>query len=145
MTKVMEIVKLKQEIREREIELKKASSSYNVQQFLRSEIGEDARESFVVIGLNVKKEVNMYSVVFTGSLSTSVAAPRDVMQRLLLSNSDSFIIGHNHPSGDVTPSGKDREVTKKMKEAGEFLGILLLDHIIVSTRGYYSFLEEGEL
>lgn len=67
------------------------------------------------------------------------------MKSAILSNSNSMIFLHNHPSGDPTPSDEDKTITQRLKEAGELLGIRVLDHIVVGSEKYYSFKEEGDL
>lgn len=105
---------------------------------------EQPREIFVMFALNTKNEIIGAFEVFKGSLNASIVHPREVFQRLLLSNAASFVVAHNHPSGNTTPSREDIEVTKRLKESGELLGIQLLDHLIVGTN-YMSLKERGYL
>ena len=70
-----------------------------------------------------------------GSLNASIVHPREVMKCAILNNAASIIVGHNHPSGDPTPSREDIEVTKRLAEAGKILGIDVLDHVIVTYTG----------
>jgi len=84
--------------------------------------------------------------VSIGSLDASIVHPREVYKVAILANSSSIIVCHNHPSGDPTPSREDINVTKMLKEAGELLGIPVLDHIIVGSEGaYYSLKERGDM
>lgn len=101
------------------------------------------REVFVAIYLNTKNEPNSVEKISTGSLNISIVHPREVMKMAILSNSNSMIFLHNHPSGNPTPSLEDRNITERLKEAGELLGIRVLDHIVVGDGKYYSFKEEG--
>ena len=71
--------------------------------------------------------------------------PREVFSDALVDRACAIIVAHNHPSGDLTPSQSDVEVTKQLKSSGDLIGIKLLDHIIFSQRGYYSFQEQGKL
>lgn len=107
------------------------------------------REVFVAIYLNTKNEPNSVEVISTGSLNASIVHPREVMKTAILSNSNSMIFStiylHNHPSGNPTPSLEDKNITQRLKEAGELLGIKVLDHIVVGDDEYYSFKEEGLL
>ena len=82
-------------------------------------------------------------VVSVGLVNRTIVHPREVFADPLKDRAAAVICCHNHPSGNTTPSPEDREVTKTLKEAGETLGIQLLDHIIFSDRGYFSFLEQG--
>lgn len=78
-----------------------------------------------------------------GTGNCSLLQPREVFIRLLLAGASSFVIVHNHPSGDCTPSMEDMKVTRAMKEIGEMMGIPMLDHIIAGKPGYYSFRASG--
>jgi len=100
------------------------------------------REQFVVCGLDAKHAVIGINVVSVGSLSLSIVHPREVFKALILMNAAAWLCAHNHPSGDVTPSQEDRVLTKRLREAGELLGITLLDHLILGDR-CYSFADQG--
>lgn len=100
------------------------------------------REELIVACLNAKNEVNSVNVVSVGSLSSSIVHPREVFKTAILSNAASIVMIHNHPSGDVTPSKEDKEITLRIKESGTILGICLLDHIIIGDDKYYSFKED---
>jgi DNA repair protein RadC len=82
--------------------------------------------------------------VSVGSLNQSIVHPRELFKTALLSSAAAIILVHNHPSGDPTPSREDIEITRRLKEAGEILGVKLLDHIIVGS-SYLSFTERGLL
>ena len=102
------------------------------------------RESFVVVALNAKNEPTHIEVVSTGSLTASIVHPREVFKMAILANAHGVVCVHNHPSGDPRPSEEDRKITKRLKEAGELLGIPLIDHIIIGELNkFYSFKEEG--
>jgi len=103
------------------------------------------QEHFITISLNGANEVMNIRVVTIGLIDKSHVHPREVFADVLMERASSLIVAHNHPSGSLTPSREDMAVTKQLKEAGDLLGIKLLDHIIFSHRGYYSFLEHGEL
>ena len=78
-----------------------------------------------------------------GSVSGTVVDPKLVFSVALKSMASFIILGHNHPSGNLKPSNADIDLTKKLKEGGKLLDLLILDHIILSRRGYYSFVDEG--
>ncbi len=80
-----------------------------------------------------------------GLVNKTQVHPREVFADPLTDRAAAIIIAHNHPTGNVTPSKDDVEITRGLKTAGETLGIRVLDHIIFSRRGYYSFLENNEL
>ena len=103
------------------------------------------QEHFISISLNGANEVMAIRVVTIGLIDKSHVHPREVFADILMERASSVIVAHNHPSGSLTPSREDLAVTRQLKEAAELLGIKLLDHIIFSHRGYYSFLEHGDL
>lgn len=100
-------------------------------------------ETFVIIALNQANKVLGFYKLSSGGIDMVACDPRMVFQFALLSNATSLIIAHNHPSGSLKPSREDEEMTHKIKSAGSFLSIKLLDHVIVTSEGYYSFAEEG--
>lgn len=102
------------------------------------------REQLIVICLNTKNEPTAIHTVSIGSLNSSIVHPREVFKPAILSNSAAIIISHNHPSGCPDPSLEDINITKRIKEAGEILGIKLLDHIIIGdNNNYISIKEKG--
>jgi DNA repair protein RadC len=100
-------------------------------------------EQFKVLFLNRANKVLGAFEVSTGGISGTVADPRVIFVAALKSNSSSIIISHNHPSQNLKPSRQDEELTQKIKQAGQLLDIKLLDHVIVSKEGYFSFADEG--
>lgn len=103
------------------------------------------KEQFIVILLNSKNKVLDTEVISEGSLTGSIVHPREVFQPAILKHAAAIVVAHNHPSGDPYPSSEDRNITKKLVEAGNTLGIPVLDHIIIGDGVYYSFQEEGAL
>ncbi|WP_075809133.1 JAB domain-containing protein [Paraclostridium sordellii] len=100
------------------------------------------REKFLVACFNTKNEPVNISVVSVGTLNSSLVHPREVMKTAILSNSNSIMIAHNHPSGSLEPSTEDKNITQRLIKACEILGIKLLDHIIIgSNNSYFSFKE----
>jgi len=105
------------------------------------------KEHFKVIMLNVKNKVIAIETISIGSLNTSIVHPREVFKAAIERSSSSIILVHNHPSGDPTPSREDIEVTKRLVEGGNILGIKVLDHVIIGDgrgislkeKGYYEF------
>lgn len=93
------------------------------------------REHFVVIYLNRKGSVTAANVVSIGGLHSSIVHPREVFKPAILTSSSSMILVHNHPSGDPTPSHEDIELTRRLINAGDILGIKVLDHIIIGANG----------
>ncbi len=101
------------------------------------------REQFLVAGLDAKHRLIGVNIASLGSLTVSIVHPREVFKPLILMNAAAFLCAHNHPSGDPTPSPEDRALTKRLREAGELLGIPLLEHLIVGEERVYSFAAHG--
>ena len=102
-------------------------------------------EQFKVIFLNKTNKVLGIYEVSTGGITGTVADPRVIFAAALKANATAIIISHNHPSGNLKPSKQDEDLTQKIKYAGEFLEIKLLDHVVVTNEGYFSFSDEGLL
>ena len=111
------------------------------------EIHLEAEEVFIMVTVDTKHRVTGIFEVSRGSLNSSLVHPREVFKRALLMNAAGIFVAHNHPSGDVTPSKDDAVTTRQLKEAGEVLGVSLLDHMIIgdTSEKYYSFAEAGIL
>lgn len=103
-------------------------------------------EVFGVICLSTKHDVLGYHEVSRGTLDSTVVHPREVFKAAVMENAASVIVGHNHPSGDVTPSPEDVLLTRRLATAGQVLGIDLLDHVVIGANGrYYSFRAAGSM
>ena len=113
-----------------------------VAQYLRRRIRDDAREHFVAIYLDGRHRPIGDSVVSVGTATASLVHPREVFQPAIGIGACALLIGHNHPSGDVTPSAEDLEVTKRLAEAGRVLGVTLLDHIVWARSGGFQSIRE---
>ena len=100
------------------------------------------KEHFVVLYLNARNQLIRKETVSIGTLNANIVHPREVFQPAVVASAASIILVHNHPSGDTSPSRDDIELTKRMLSAGEMMGIDVLDHVIVSDRGYVSFKEK---
>ena len=105
----------------------------------------DFVEEFKVLLLNRANRVIGVANISTGGVSGTVADPKIIYVAALKANSSSIIISHNHPSGQLKPSRSDEELTQKIKKAGSFLDILVLDHLILTNEAYFSFADEGLL
>lgn len=103
----------------------------------------DHVEEFLILCLNRANRVLGWAKVSQGGLSGTVADPKVIFQIALKSNACSIIIAHNHPSGNLTPSEADIHLTRKLKEAGTLLDLPVLDHLIISSEGFYSFADDG--
>ena len=109
---------------------------------LQKKIASSDREIFVVLCLDKKGYITTYHEAHIGTLNQSLIHPREIFKSAILSNASSIIVGHNHPSGDVTPSNSDLKVTKTLVETGKILDIAVLDHIIVSVKDAISLREK---
>ncbi|MEK7331062.1 MAG: JAB domain-containing protein, partial [Candidatus Eisenbacteria bacterium] len=97
------------------------------------------REHFVVLLLNARHELQCRETVSIGSLNASIVHPREVFLPAILHSAASVVLVHNHPSGDPEPSEEDLSITRRLVEVGELVGIGVLDHVIVASRGSVSF------
>ncbi len=105
----------------------------------------ETREHFLALHVDSKNRLLCLDRISTGSLNASIVHPREVFKSCLLSSAAALILLHNHPSGDPTPSREDHEITTRLKEASELLGIRLLDHVIIGDPSHYSFADQGLL
>jgi len=103
------------------------------------------QECFIAITMNGNQEVIRIHLVTLGILNRTLIHPREIFVRAIKDHAASLIICHNHPSGSLEPSKEDREATKRLQDAGKLLGIEVLDHLIISKAGYFSFREQGDL
>jgi len=102
------------------------------------------KEHFWILGLNTKNVIQYTDLVSIGSLSASIVHPRETFRLAIMKATANIIIGHNHPSGDTKPSQEDILLTNRLVQAGEILGINVLDHVIIGSEGsYFSFRDNG--
>ena len=104
---------------------------------------EEPEEHFCIFCLNTKNKIVGVHTISIGSLNASIVHPREVFKAAMLNNASAIICLHNHPSGDPEPSREDIETTRRLVEAGEILGIRVLDHIIIGEERYLSMGEKG--
>lgn len=105
----------------------------------------ETKEHFLTLHLDGKNRIICLDRVAVGSLNQCVVHAREVFKSALLSSASALILAHNHPSGDPGPSSEDISITRRLKEAGELIGIKVLDHIIIGDGQYVSFVEKGLL
>ena len=103
------------------------------------------KEYFKVLSLNQSNQVLGYTLISEGRITETCADVRVILQAALLTNSVALILAHNHPSGNMNPSRQDMEITYTVKDAARLMRITVLDHLILTDAGYYSFADEGEL
>jgi DNA repair protein RadC len=104
-----------------------------------------SQERFIAISLDGGHEVLGIRLVTVGLVNRTIVHPREVYSDPIKDRACALIVAHNHPSGRLEPSQEDREITKRLAEAGEILGISLLDHLIIGQHGFLSFIKEGLL
>ncbi|SDZ03994.1 DNA repair protein RadC [Evansella caseinilytica] len=120
-------------------------SPEDVAKYMMEDMRHLTQENFVCLYLNTKNHVIHKQTIFIGSLNSSIVHPREVFKEAFRYSAAAVICLHNHPSGDVTPSREDIEVTKRLAQCGSMLGIDMLDHIIIGDHRYCSLKEKGYL
>lgn len=126
-------------------EKQQVNESRDIAQFLKTRLQDLSFEVFAVLYLNRANRIINFEIISQGGITGTVADPRIILKKALENEAVSLILCHNHPSGNLKPSRADELLTNKIKEAALLLDIRVLDHIIVSDRGYYSFADEGQL
>lgn len=119
--------------------------STDIYNYIKSQLLDLPHEEFWVILLNRANVVMKKESISSGGVAGTVADPKIIFKKALEQLASSIILVHNHPSGNIKPSAADISLTKKMKEAGQFLDLPILDHIIFTDNDYYSFADEGLL
>lgn len=120
---------------------KKIRNAEDVFHYYVDELKDKKKEYFYALFLDTKNKVIAQEEISVGILDASLIHPREVFKSAIKASSNSIILVHNHPSGDCTPSKEDKNVTKILENAGDLLGIRVLDHVIVGSDQYYSFKE----
>jgi len=105
----------------------------------------ERQENFLVMTLNGAHEPINTRIISLGLVNRTLTHPREVFYPAVKDNAAAIVIAHNHPSGNLEPSQEDIEITRRLKQASAIMGIEILDHLIISFNGYYSFLEENKL
>ena len=120
-------------------------SSNDIAEYLKVILKDYAYEVFAVVFLNRANKINHFEIISKGGITGTVADPRVILKKALEEDATAIVLCHNHPSGNLKPSKADEELTLKIKEAAKYFDIKVMDHIIVSEDGYYSFADEGIL
>ncbi len=123
----------------------KVSSSKDIANYLRSILKDNSNEVFAVLFLNQANKIKNFKIMSKGGITGTVADPRIILKQALDEGATSLVLSHNHPSGNLNPSRADQDLTNKIKQAASYFDIKILDHIIVSDEGHYSFADEGLL
>ena len=103
------------------------------------------REQFLAVILNGRNQILGFNLIALGTLTSALVHPREVYKAAILANAAAIIVVHNHPSGDPEPSDEDKALTRRLKDAGEILGIRILDHVVIGDGRYVSLAEQGVL
>ena len=127
------------------LEMESILSSQKLAKKMQQELGHKKQEHLVALYLNTQNQIIHQQTIFIGSATRSIAEPREILHYAIKHMATSLILVHNHPSGAVAPSRNDDQVTKLIKEACELMGIVLLDHLIVSHSNYFSYREKTDL
>lgn len=118
-------------------------TSTDIAYYLRNRFRDYRHEVFAALYLNRANKINHFAIISEGGITGTVADPRVILRQALEQDAVSIILCHNHPSGSLKPSRADEQLTAKIKEAARYLDITVLDHLIVSEEGYFSFADEG--
>ena len=121
------------------------TKSGDIAEYLRATLEYRKQEVFALVFLNRGNRVTHFEIISEGGLTGTVADPRVILKKALEHEATSLVLCHNHPSGNLRPSKADELLTQKIKQAASFLDIVVMDHIIVSDEGYFSFADEGML
>ncbi len=121
------------------------NSSKEIAAYLKALFSDYRHEVFAVLFLNRANKVNHFEIISKGGITGTVADPRIILKKALEHDAVNIVLSHNHPSGSLKPSRADEALTEKIKEAARYFDIEVIDHIIVSEEGYYSFADDGRL
>lgn len=121
------------------------TTSAEVYKAFRERFERSDREEFLMVPLDGKNRAMGFHVVSVGTLTASLVHPREVYKLAILENAAAIVVVHNHPSGDPTPSAEDQAITQRLKQAGDLLGVRLLDHVVIGDGHYISFADTGIL
>jgi DNA repair protein RadC len=128
-----------------ESQKKVIKNSSDIAHYLQAQLKDKQHEVFAVAFLNRANKINHIEIVSEGGITGTVADPRIILKKALEHNAVNIVLCHNHPSGSLKPSKADEALTRKIKEAALLLDMTVVDHIIVSEDGYFSFADEGIL
>lgn len=123
----------------------KINSSREAAQYCQGLLKDHHQEMFMVIFLKTNNGILDYKIIFQGGMNMTVVDSKIIFQQALEKKASQLILCHNHPSGNLNPSSSDIALTGKLVQAGKLLDIKVIDHIIVSEEGFYSFADEGRI
>lgn len=114
-----------------------------VRSFFATRLNNEPSEVMAAVYLDTRHRAITWSVLYRGTVNRAAVEPRGILQAALLCNAATFVLAHNHPSGDPTPSAEDLAFTRRIHDAADMVGIQMLDHVIVAGREYASLRERG--
>lgn len=121
------------------------TSSQAIYDLMRSEIGNLSHEEIWAIYLGRRNDVILKKRISTGSATASIFDVKSILKEALLIDAQGLALVHNHPSGNLVPSGSDDQITRKMKEGAQIMDLRMVDHLIISASGFYSYYDSGRL
>ena len=124
---------------------KTVTTSKEIADYLKHILKDYSHEVFAVVFFNRANKIKSFQIISNGGLTGTVADPRVILKKAIEEEATSIVLSHNHPSGNLRPSHADEELTYKIKQGAALLEIKVIDHIIVSEEGYFSFADEGML
>jgi len=139
---LLAVSELGKRIRLKEKRKEKIKTAKDVFCLFEEKLKYEKQEFFYVILLNTKNNILSIQKISQGILDASIIHPREIFKPAIRNSASRIILIHNHPSGDPTPSEEDLDITKKLKESGELIGIEVLDHVIIGDGRYWSWVEE---
>ena len=122
---------------------KTVSTSKEIADYLKHILKDYSYEVFAVVFLNRANKIISFQIVSSGGLTGTIADPRVILKKAIEEEATAIVLSHNHPSGNLRPSRADEDLTYRIKQAAAYLEIKVIDHIIVSEEGYFSFADEG--
>lgn len=134
----MESIELIKEYTQEDIYIKNPSCVYEELQPIFGQ----KKEFFIGFYLDSANKIIAREIISIGTLNSSLVHPREVFKSAIIRSANSIILAHNHPGGNLDPSDEDIRVTKVLRDAGELLGIKVIDHLVVTSKGYKSIMEE---
>ena len=143
--KILSMIELSKRMNSNFINNIKLSKPELVYDYFKNILGDKKQEHFYCIYLDNSKKVLENKLIFIGTINESIIHPREIFKIAYQLSASSIICVHNHPSGNLEPSNQDIITTNNLKQIGGLLGIKIVDHIIITNNGYYSFIEHGNI
>lgn len=140
-TQIISIKELSKRIDSINNKREKITKAQDVFDIFKSKLKDEKKEHFFIVLIDTKNKIIKTEKVSTGILDASIVHPREVFKPAIKNSASRIILIHNHPSGDPSPSEEDLEITRKLSDVGELIGIEVLDHVIIGEQTYWSWVE----